>query len=438
MGGLDGQVTAVAFSPDGRMLAAGDQDGTTMLWNMTSEVSSGDVASVRAGGQIKTLSFDMKSGLLATSDASATTTLWNVFAPGAPDPLAVLDASDEARGTAFGPDGNTVVAAGSDGSARIWDIKDPSHPVRGADLALRGEEIADAEFSPDARTVATIAEDDRSVTLSDVARPAQATTLAVAGTKVGNTVATAFSPDGRTLAVVVGRTNLMLWDVANLARPVLLANQGGDFGGVLRFSPDGRALATSGFTGLQITLWNVANRSAVVRLATLLGHSDTVDTMAFSPDGRTLASGGMDHTTVLWDITDRSAPVRLATLNAHARWVDSLAFSPDSRTLATGGGDYAVMLWDISTPAVPIQLARVGTPAGGEPVGLAFRRDGRTLAVTAQAGHDPATVTLWSYDGLNALRAGPAKYACAVTGRGLTATEWARFIPEIKYRKTCA
>jgi hypothetical protein len=64
-----------------------------------------------------------------------------------------------------------------------------------------------------------------------------------------------------------------------------------------------------------------------------------------------------------------------------------------------------------------------------------FGRDGRTLAV---GGTDPrAAVTLWSYTQLNSLRADPARHACAITGRGLTAAEWARHVPEFPYRRTC-
>ena len=243
------------------------------------------------------------------------------------------------------------------------------------------------------------------------------------------------SPDGRTLAVRADETRMMLWDLAGPTRSGPLATLGGvAFGGAMAFSPDGRTLATA--DDRTLTLWNVADRSAPVRGARLTGHSGYVSAAAFSPDGRTLVSGGRDTTAMLWDVTDRANPHRLATLTGHEDVVRSVAFSPDGRTLATGGRDYTVNLWDTTNPAGPIRLTSISTGIGGEAVRLAFRRDGQTLAV-AGVSSSRATVTLWNYGELNSLRADPARYACGITGRGLTAGEWARYVPEFPYRRTC-
>jgi WD40 repeat protein len=295
-------------------------------------------------------------------------------------------------------------------------------------------------FSPGNRTVATIAAQDGTLTVADTTRPARTTTLTVQPAEERATNLMAFSPDGRTLAVITSPTTLTLWDVADRAHPAPLGGlSGASFGSALAFSPDGRTLATAGEDDSTVTLWNVADRSAPVRLATLVGHSASVSSLAFSPDGHTLASGSLDYTAALWDVTDRAHPLRLATLAGHSSWVQAVAFSPDGHTLAVAGAlDYAVILWDTSNPAGPIRLATVKTSFGALVDTVAFR-DASTLAVTSQRQESgaAAAVTLWSYDNLNSLRADPARYACAVTGRGLTADEWARYIPEIPYRRTC-
>jgi len=60
---------------------------------------------------------------------------------------------------------------------------------------------------------------------------------------------------------------------------------------------------------------------------------------------------------------------------------------------------------------------------------------GHTLAVgTRSAG---AGVTLWDFTKLNNLRADPARYACDIVGRGLTAEEWSRLVPELSYERSC-
>ena len=291
-------------------------------------------------------------------------------------------------------------------------------------------------FSPGRRTVATVTAQSGTLTVADAKRPERATTLTTLPDRVLGTNAMAFSPDGRTLAVIAGPT-LMLWNVADRTRPTLLARlSSAGFGAAVTFSPDGRTLATAGGDPT-ITLWNVADRAAPGRLATLVGHSSSVESLAFSPDGHTLASGSYDHTAVLWDVTDRARPHRLTTLTSHRMSVSSVVFSPDGRTLATAGRDYAVILWDATNPAGPIQLATMRTTSGAGAGAVAFRPDGRTLAVVEERLPEPATVTLWNYRDLNTLRADPARYACAVTGRGLTAEEWARFVPELRYRPTC-
>jgi WD40 repeat protein len=271
------------------------------------------------------------------------------------------------------------------------------------------------------------------VTLADGAQPARTINLDVQP----RTRALEFSPDGNTLAVVTDNA-LMLWDVANWSRPVLLGKLSGSFSGAVAFSVDGRTVATGNYGDPTVTLWSLANRTAPARLAVLTGHSDDVGALAFSPDGHILASGSDDHAVVLWNVTNRARPVRLATLYGHSMKVTSAAFSADSHTLATGGDDYATILWDITSPAEPVRMVRLRTNLGHAVKSVVFRPDGRTIAVTGVIGYGVPSVTMWSYGQLNSLRADPAKYACAITGRGLDADEWAGFIPELKYRRTCA
>jgi WD40 repeat protein len=62
------------------------------------------------------------------------------------------------------------------------------------------------------------------------------------------------------------------------------------------FSPDGKTLAI-GSLNASIRLWNVATRQEV---ATFVGHSSYIDCVAFAPDGRTLASVSYDKTLRIW------------------------------------------------------------------------------------------------------------------------------------------
>ncbi|MET3425148.1 WD40 repeat protein [Actinoplanes tereljensis] len=430
--GLTSRVRAIAYSPDGTLVAGADQNGTVMVWDQTATASPDPVVTLKTRGAVNTLSF-LNSNKLVTTDLSATATIWNLTPPGAGTSLATVGLSGgTSETTVFSQDGNSLLAATSDGTARSWNVRDPSRPLRGADLDLGHGVLEAVAISPDHRTVATAVRNRGMVTLADIAQSAQPMNFDLQPAAR----ALAFSPDGRTLAVVTD-TGLRLWDVTNRAKPVFLGKLAGSYSGAVAFSPDSRTIATGGYNDPTVRLWTLANRTAPAELAILTGHSDDVGALAFSPDGRTLASGSDDKTTMLWDVKNPARPVRIAAIGGHTAKLSSVAFSADSRTLATGGLDYATQLWDVSSPSEPIRLVRMRTTLGEAVTSAAFRPDGRTIAVTTVIGYGVPSVTLWSYSQLNSLRNDPAKYACAITGRGLDAEEWARFIPELKYRRTC-
>ena len=436
--GLTGNVRAVAVSADGRRLAAGDGTGAIMLWDVTDRGERKLVTTVRTRAAVSTLSFAPDSRTLVGTDTAATGTLWNTQPSGAPEQAAALAADGErVAATTIHRDGRTLLAARHDGTATSWTVTDPARPVRRADLTIHGSPITAATFSPDGRTVATVGRQDALLRLTDIARPARPLTLATSDVTLVEAYALRFSADGRTLAVVT-RTRLTLWDTSDRGRLDLLATMTGSahFSPALAFSPDGRTLVSSS-VDRTLTLWNLTGRARPTWLATLAGHNYSPIAAAVSPDGRTLVSGSTDNTAVLWNVIDRSRPHRLATLTGSGS-LGSLDFSPDGRTLAAADGDRAVALWDLTDLSGPVRLATM-RGFGGTPDEVLFKPDGRTVAVTAYDRYNErATVSLWSLTKLTRVRADPASYACAITGRGLSAEEWAGSIPELPYRRTCS
>ncbi|MGW1073061.1 nSTAND1 domain-containing NTPase [Streptomyces sp. NPDC002537] len=146
------------------------------------------------------------------------------------------------------------------------------------------------------------------------------------------------------------------------------------------FSPDGRTLATASHDRT-VQLWDTAGGE---RRRTLTGHTDTVTSVAFSPDGKILATGSGDRTVRFWDAATGEPR---GTLTGRTGGVTSVAFSPDGGILATGDDDGTVRLWDVGTGR-PRDTLTGHTDAV---TSVAFSPDGRTFAT----GSDDRTARLW-------------------------------------------
>ncbi|MDH6123064.1 tRNA A-37 threonylcarbamoyl transferase component Bud32/uncharacterized protein with WD repeat [Kitasatospora sp. GAS204A] len=273
-------VYAVAFSPDGKTLAAGG-DGSLRLWDVGAKSSIATLG----GDTVKSVAFSPDGKTLASSLDNGVR-LWDVASKSS---VADLQGhTSYVHGVAFSPDGKTFASGSEDRTVRLWDVASKSSI---ATLDGHTSGVSAVAFSPDGKTLA--AGCDGNVRLWDVASRRSVATL---DTHVSSVSAVAFSSDGKTLAAGCGDYDVYLWDAAAKSSVATLRGTGGVYG--VAFSPDGKTLVSGGDYH-SVGLWDVASGSSI---ATLDGHTETVWSVAFSPDGKTFACGGHDGSVRLWNL----------------------------------------------------------------------------------------------------------------------------------------
>ena len=155
-------------------------------------------------------------------------------------------------------------------------------------------------------------------------------------------VALAVAPDGSWLATGgYGGGEVQIWDPATgITRHTLTGHT--DWVQALVVAPDGSWLATAGWDG-EVRIWDPA--TGITR-HTLTGHSGTVEALVVAPDGSWLATAGWDGEVRIWDLTTGTPR---HTLTDHTDTVTTLAVAPDGSWLATAGCGGEVRIWDPAT-----------------------------------------------------------------------------------------
>ena len=402
----------VAFSPDGKVLAAIGEYGKVWLWRLADPIHPTRIGQLMTGTaeSLMSLAFSPDGKTLAVGGGDQVTAsvdgkvwLWNLADPAHPARIGrpLTGPAGFVRSLAFSPDGKTLDAAceasvvgGSNGKVWRWNLTDPARPARlGQPLTEPAGDSEPVAFSPDGQILAAVSA-DRKVWLWNLADPARPARLGQPLTgPTGLLMSLGFSPDGKTLVAGNDSGKIWRWNLTDPTRPAR-RSQLTDPAGIVdsvAFSPDGKILAAGSESG-NVWMWNVADPAHPAWLGQRL-ISQTDAEVAFSPDGRTLATVGAGSSIRLWTF-----PPNVLTGPAGA--VGSVAFSPDGKILAAASNDRKVWLWNMADPSRPARLGQPLTGPADIARSVAFSQDGKILAAGSGDGStmpmEHGKVWLWN------------------------------------------
>jgi WD40 repeat protein len=423
--GHSGKVTAIAVTPDGRLLVSGSEDGMLKAW----DVATGqEVRSLKGHeAQVDSIVVTPDGKLLVTAADDGMLKVWNLVSWEEVCQLQGEKSRIHAEATgpagsawvtsglAITPDGKVLILTPSEATPQFWEIGSWRSVGILMPATIAGKPVA---VMPDGeRVVFKSAHEAKMVDLSGkeiLAFPSYDPPF--------TPMAIAITPDGKLLISGADNGTLTIWESSTAKEKWSIGGHKGWIRAVA-VTPDGMSVISGGDDKV-VRVWNLETGREE---SALTGHTSEVNAVATAPNGELAFSCSSDRTVKIWDLKSGQ---RAMSSPPHADEVSAVVVTPDSRVAISASFDGTLKLWEVNTArelgllgAHTQRVKRVGavavTPDGKHAISashdgtlkvwdIASRRElkslkGRSARFTAVAT-EPSGVSVISADNDGALR----------------------------------
>lgn len=402
----DGAVRSIAFSPDGRELASGGDDGIIRHWKLPFSYPE---SIWTANNSVVVIEAVFQSNKLVAGKSDGAVELWDLR--NAQVQSLIPDGNRAISALAVSPDGKHAAAGDDGGKVRLLDLE--THKIVMDQSAHEGE-VTSIRFHPQRPQFLTTGADGMT-RVFDVQSSGSSSNQTVVYTFQAKGKLLAVSPSGH-FAAVAG-SNVV--EIADLKAKSLLHSLPVDAKEItsLAWSADDKILAVADANG-SIHSWNIPGGQ---KLFESRMHDGAIRALAGNPQDMLFASGGADGQIRLWNqpglpetiletektdaliispaprgqsvaigaadgsvrIVDSDKRETIATFAAVGKPIAAIEWSPDEEWLAAGGRDGIVRVWKVDDGENSLATVDAGSPV----VQMAFHGNGPALIAGLQNGH---------------------------------------------------
>jgi WD40 repeat protein/serine/threonine protein kinase len=338
----DGHTKAVrraAFSPDGKLLVTGSDDGLVIVWDFAGRRRLATIDDHKAG--VFAVAFSPNGRHFATGADNASIIVWEIAAQSEKQienirlqKVAKLHGQNgSVAALVFSPDGERLISVSHDqgtndihvgGQTVIWDTK-------------RWRKLRELPIGNVYGALPLFLDDQRLLVCGEIWDVDSG--KVVEDTRINEWDGwAALSPDGKFGVRLDNCCYVEFWQFSPLKQLRRhLAHQ--FINRAAAISHDGRWAASG---AENIVFWDMRALEPI----TSHKHNDNVWDLAFSPDDHWLVSTHGDGSVLVWDANER----RLVTdFAGHSGNINSVDFSPDGKRFVTAGDDRSIIIWNAAT-----------------------------------------------------------------------------------------